>query len=166
MRQHAVPLPPNIEKILRGGFSPAQNGSKSELITHSSKRKPPPLAEAAFHGIVGDFVHMLMPHTESGLPAVLVQFLITAGLYIGRTGYYLAEGDRHYTNLFAAIVGDTSKGRKGTSWGQIRRLLRLTDEEFANTCVTSGISTGEGLIWAVRNEIREQHAVKEKGRVI
>ncbi len=128
-------------------------------------RKPAALADAALHGIVGDVVRMLMPHTESGQAAVLIQFLTTAGLYIGRTGYYLAEGDRHYANLFAAIVGETSKGRKGTSWGQIRRLFLLTDDQFSHTCITNGISSGEGLIWAVRDEIREQHAIKEKGRV-
>jgi hypothetical protein len=79
---------------------------------------------------------------------------------------YLAEGDRHYTNLFAAIVGSTSKGRKGTSWGQIKRPLHMTDEQFALNCITSGLSSGEGLIWAVRDEIREQQPIRERGRVV
>ena len=123
------------------------------------------MAEAALHGIAGEFVRLIMPHTESGLPAVLLQFLVTAGSYLGRTGYYLAEGDRHHTNLFTVIVGGTSKGRKGTSWGQIRRLFRMVDEQFTAVCITSGISSGEGIIWAVRDEIQETHAIKEKGRV-
>jgi hypothetical protein len=128
-------------------------------------RKPAALADAALHGITGDVVRMLMPHTESGQAAVSIQFLLAAGLYIGRTGYYLAEGDRHYTNLFAAIVGDTSKGRKGTSWGQIRRQFQLTDAQFCGSCITSGLSSGEGLIWAVRDGMRESHPIREKGRI-
>ncbi|MGI9074288.1 MAG: DUF3987 domain-containing protein [Bryobacteraceae bacterium] len=146
---------------------PAQVTQAPPLTTQPSsvRVKPAAIAEAALHGITGDLVRLLMPHTESGLPSILVQFLAAVGLYIGRTGYYQAEGDRHHTNLFTVIVGNTSKGRKGTSWGQIRRLFRLVDEDFT-THITSGISTGEGIIWAARDEIREQHAVKEKGRVV
>ncbi len=107
-----------------------------------------------------------MPQTESGIAALLIQFLIAAGLFVGRTGYYQTEGDRHYSNLFAVIVGDTSKGRKGTSWGQIRRLFTIADPGFTKANMTSGISSGEGIIWAVRDEIREQNPVKEKGRVV
>ena len=168
MRSQTAPLARNIEQVLVNGSacqSPNARIHGSPCKQVRIRQRPAPIASAALHGIVGDVIKLLMPHTESGLPAVLVQFLVASGLFIGRTGYYLAEGDRHYTNLFAAIVGTTSKGRKGTSWSQVRRILRLTDENFERTCVTSGISSGEGLIWAVRDEIREQHAIKEKGRV-
>ena len=83
---------------------------------------------------------------------------------VGRNAYFRAEADRHYLNLFVAQVGATSKGRKGTSWGIIEGLLGQFDSDWRPR-ITSGLSSGEGLIWAVRDPIDEQQAIKEKGRV-
>src|SRR4029453_2896452 len=33
-------------------------------------------------------------------------------------------------------------------------------------CLTSGLSSGEGLIWAVRDPIEKQQPIKEGGRVV
>jgi hypothetical protein len=79
---------------------------------------------------------------------------VAFGSLIGRKPHYRAESDRHFTNLFAVIVGQTAKGRKGTSWGQVRAVLHNVDEAWAGGRVSSGLSSGEGLIWAVRNEIK------------
>jgi len=159
MSSAKMPLLGLTRDILTNGLNSV--GRKPESAAKRSRQPPAPIDEVALHGIVGDFVRLLMPHTESGLPAVLLQFLVASGLYIGRTGYYQVEGDRHYPNLFVAIVGSTSKGRKGTSWGQILRLFRRVDEQFVSKCITSGLSSGEGLIWAVRDEIWEP--VKKSG---
>jgi hypothetical protein len=67
--------------------------------------------------------------------------------------------------MFVSLVGTTSKGRKGTSWEHIRRIFEALDHEW--TCkVPSGLSSGEGLIWAVRNPIIKKQPVREKGRVV
>ncbi len=159
-------ISPRIEGILRAGTGSANaRRLNSDGCAPAVSAKPKEIATAALHGITGDLLRLLMPHTEAGLPAVLVQFLVAAGIFFGRTVHYLAEADHHYTNLFATIVGSTSKGRKGTSWGRIRELCKIADEQFAGNCITSGLSSGEGLIWAVRDEIREQIPIKEKGRV-
>lgn len=65
----------------------------------------------------------------------------------------------------AYSAGRTSKARKGTSWGQIRQTLAGVESAWADSRVMSGLSSGEGLIWAVRDEIRERSPVREKGRV-
>ena len=49
-----------------------------------------------------------------------------------------------------AIVGDTAKARKGTSWGHVRRLMSVADVEWTANRIFSGLSSGEGLIWQVR----------------
>jgi hypothetical protein len=56
-------------------------------------------------------------------------------------------------NLFTAIVGESGKGRKGTSWGHIRRLISQADSGWKESCVKSGLTSGEGLIWAVRDPL-------------
>jgi hypothetical protein len=96
----------------------------------------------------------------------LIQLLVGFGNLVGRGPYTAVEADRHGVNLFAALVGVSSKGRKGTSWGQIRRVLEGVDPEWARKRVQSGLSSGEGLIWSVRDQIEKQQAVKERGRVV
>jgi hypothetical protein len=49
-------------------------------------------------------------------------------------------------------VGESSKARKGTSWSPIKRLFALVDHEWAGERVTSGLSSGEGLIAEVRDD--------------
>jgi hypothetical protein len=59
--------------------------------------------------------------------------------------------DAHYLNVFAALVGQTSKGRKGTSWGCVRDLMCAADGAWADERIVNGLSSGEGLIHAVRD---------------
>ena len=74
--------------------------------------------------------------------------------------------DVHFLNLFAGVVGETGKARKGVSRGQAQRIFSVVDLEWVTRCTTSGLSSGEGLIWAVRDPIEAQQAVKDKGRVV
>ena len=112
---------------------------------------PEPLSEDAFHGIAGDVVRAIEPHTEADTAALLVQFLAAFGSMVGRGPHYQVEGDQHHANLFAVLVGRSAKARKGTSWGRIRELFGLIDDPWTRSCVHSGLSSGEGLIWAVRD---------------
>jgi len=125
---------------------------------------PAALDDAAFHGLAGDLVRTIDPHTEADPVAILVQFLVAFGNAVGRGPHFLAEADRHGPNLFAVCVGETAKGRKGTSWGQARRIVEMADESWPEHIV-SGLSSGEGIIWQVRDPIEKQEAIKEKGRV-
>jgi uncharacterized protein DUF3987/bifunctional DNA primase/polymerase-like protein len=126
----------------------------------------PELPESALYGLAGEIVRTIDPHTEADRAAVLVQTLAAFGNCIGRTAHFKAEADRHYLNLFAVLVGSTSKGRKGTSWGQVRRLFERVDEQWVANCVGAGLSSGEGLIWSVRDPVEKKEPVKEKGRVV
>src|SRR5262249_32186342 len=110
----------------------------------------PPRAEA-FYGPLGEFVRRLEPHTEADPMAVLVQPIVGFGNVIGRTVHFQVEADKHYTNLNAATMGNSSKARKGTSWGHVRRLLRDVDSSWPRHI--TGLSTGEGLIYCVRDPV-------------
>jgi hypothetical protein len=127
---------------------------------------PEPPDEAAYHGLAGDVVRVITPHSEADKVALLVQMLVAFGNAIGRTAHFRAEGDTHYLNEFAVLMGKTSKGRKGSSWGHIRRLMEGVLEDWVRDRIQGGASSGEGLIWAVRDPIMARHQVKEKGRVV
>lgn len=126
----------------------------------------PELDRKALHGLAGEIVHTISPHTEAHPAALLVQILVAFGNAIGRTAYFTVESTKHYLTLFAVLVGLSSKGRKGTSWDHVLRLFQAVDETWARDCVQSGLSSGEGLIWAVRDPVEKQEPIREKGRIV
>jgi|HubBroStandDraft_1064217.scaffolds.fasta_scaffold19408_2 hypothetical protein len=121
---------------------------------------PDPLAAEAFHGLAGEIVGAIAPETEADPPALLVQFLAAFGNVIGNGPHFIADGARHGCKLFLGIVGATSKGRKGTAWARARQAFELAAREWARDRVMSGLSSGEGLIWQIRDPIYK----KEKNR--
>lgn len=125
----------------------------------------PILSERAYYGLAGEIIRTIEPHTEADNAALLIQLLTGFGSLIGKTAYFRAEADYHYTKLFGVLVGASSKGRKGTSWGQIRRLLLKVDETFVNV-IQDGLSSGEGLIYHVRDPQSKKIPIKEKGRIV
>jgi len=72
---------------------------------------------------------------------------------IGRGPYFLAGADRHETNEFVVLLGASSKGRKGSSWSANSHVLGFADPAWRDQCIQTGLSSAEGLIWAVRDEI-------------
>ncbi len=131
----------------------------------TSNSWPKPLGPRALIGLAGDVVRMIDPTTESDQAAILYQFMAMFGNVIGRTGHWTVEDTRHYCNLFVAVVGDTAKGRKGTSYDRVRGLFHGVDEEWDQR-IQSGLSSGEGLIWFVRDPIIEPVPKKENGRIV
>lgn len=126
---------------------------------------PQPLEEVAYQGIAGLVVELISPHTEADKAALLIQFLVAFGNIIARTAKFNVSGCDHYLNMFLCLVGKTASGRKGTSWEPIENLFKSIDQTWANR-IMSGLSSGEGLIWAVRDPVEKTEPIKEKGRVV
>ena len=159
--RHEIPVEDDVLETLRA-YAPApvalmETMSEIPRLSRISNLSevfwPAELKAEAFHGLAGEWVRMVEPHTEADPAALLVQLLVAFGSLIGRGPHYRVEADRHFTNLFAVIVGRTAKGRKGTSWGQVKAIAGNVDEAWLKSRVLSGLSSGEGLIWAVRDEI-------------
>jgi hypothetical protein len=118
---------------------------------------PPALRDTALYGLAGKFVKVVAPHTEADPVAVLVQLLLAFGNACGRGPGFRAESKDHGTNEYVAIVGRTGRGgRKGSSWAQVQRGMRLVDHDWEANCIRSGIASGEGLIHAVRDPVIER----------
>ena len=125
----------------------------------------PVLEQAALHGPVGQLVRTLEPHTEADPAGLLLTALGVLGNCIGRAASFAVEGDTHHVNLFAVLVGDSSRGRKGTSLGRILSLFDAIDPGWKDQRLATGLSSGEGLIWAVHDPIEVVEPIREKGAI-
>lgn len=122
--------------------------------------------DAAFRGPLGLMCAAIGPHSEADPAAILSQSLLAFGNIIGRGPHFVAESSKHSLNMFVVLVGVTSKGRKGSALAQVRSRYEYIDPEWANHRILSGLSSGEGLIWAVRDRIEKLEPVKSEGIVV
>ena len=135
--------------------------SRSETGPTSAEWPSAP-APAAWHGPAGAFVAAIDPHTEADPVALLIQFLVAFGSIVGRHAYFAVEASRHYPNEFAVLVGPSAKGRKGSAWDHVERLFATLEPSWAQGAVVSGLASGEGLIWAVRDPDDDGSGAQDK----
>jgi phage/plasmid primase-like uncharacterized protein len=137
---------------------PAQENRPGAILAGSQGKRarspewPEHLAEEAYYGLAGEIVRAIEPHTESDPAAILIQTLAAFGALVGRGPHVPVEGDQHHGNLFALITGRSSKARKGTSLGRVRSLFAPIEGWPKNV---EGLSSGEGLKFAVRDPVRK-----------
>ena len=142
--------------------------TEAELDTFERQQDgwPEPPDRVAYHGVIGDMVRTIEPASEADPMAILIQGLLAFGSCVGHGPFKRVEATDHHLNLFAVLVGDTSKGRKGTALGQVMNVFRRVDESWATNCIQSGLSSGEGLIAAVHDPIEKHEPIRENGRVV
>ncbi len=106
---------------------------------------PDAMDGAALHGIAGEFVRMIQPNTEADPAAILTQFLVCFGAYVGREGagpHYRVERDKHHANLYAIIVATI---RDGWDSGDFRTLTKTDPATATNAhvCIIGHITADE-----------------------
>jgi hypothetical protein len=126
---------------------------------------PAPPASAVYHELLGEIVNRIAPHTEADPVAILTQLLVAFGAAAGRGAWFTVEATPHHANEFMLLVGDSSKARKGSSWDHVRRLLNTVDASIAQRTLT-GLSSGEGLIWAVRDPSGQDPGISDQRLLI
>jgi hypothetical protein len=125
---------------------------------------PAPPNVEAFHGLAGKVVRAIEPHSEADSAALLVLTLAAFGSACGHGPGWEVGGTFHATNLFVLVIGRTSDGRKGTGWDAIKPVFARADPEWTGERVQSGLSSGEGLIHAVRDPQIKQVSEKKRGK--
>jgi hypothetical protein len=122
----------------------------------------PELAEEALYGLPREVVKAVEPHTEADPVAVLVSLLASFGNALGQGTYFKVGPTFHYPKLFVALVGETSKARKGTSWDPVRELLYEVDPAWVEERVVSGLSSGE-IKYPAREVLNPEQPAKYLG---
>ena len=125
----------------------------------------PVLDPAAMHGLAGDVVKVLEPHTEADPVALLVSTLSEVGVMLNRAPHLILDGSYHPLLFWPVLVGQTSKSRKGTAGKRVYAVLSLSDHAWTRGECRGTLSSGEGLAYAVRDAQYREEPVKEKGRL-
>jgi hypothetical protein len=151
--------PDAFRELLAGAVEPRQPDNCGKFVltappgltTPPSPDWPEPPDEMAYHGLAGEIIRAIEPHTEADPAALLVQLLAMFGNAAGRGPHCFIEAARHGLNEFAVIVGDSANGRKGTSFNHVRKLFEQPAPEWTAERIMGGLSSGEGLIFNVRD---------------
>lgn len=140
---------------------PSTAGGRSKRPTLAAG---PPVDSDMFHGLAGEATQALDPHTEADRKANLITLLLSIGNAAGRSPFIRVGNKKHHANIFAVIVGRTSKARKGTSWADVATLMQFADPDWLDNCVAGGLVSGEGLIHHVRDaRFDEKHSKDSTG---
>jgi hypothetical protein len=123
---------------------------------------PAALDKAAYYGLPGEIVRTIEPETEADPVALLVQLLVAFGSIIGRAAHATVGSVWHRANEYCVIVGETSAARKGTSWSEVSRFVSQADSTWH---YLGGLSSGEGLIYAIRDPLVSKEPIKTSGTV-
>lgn len=159
-RQLANAMP----RIHLNGTSTAASSPTATIVPPDPKAHwPAPLEDAAFHGPLGTVVRGIEPHSEADVAALLAHALAIAGAYVGPRVHARAGDMPHPPRFFGAIVGDTSKGRKGTSAAPFR--ASMTDADYP-VRIASGLSSAEGLVHQVRDCVEKWNAKKQAYEIV
>lgn len=110
----------------------------------------PELHDDALQGLAGQIVTGVEPYTEAHPAAILVQLLAEFGIRIGRTPHMFIANGEHPARINPLIIGKTSDGAKGTGY-EVSRAVYDARVWSRPLTITSGLSSGEGLIEAVRD---------------
>lgn len=142
------------------------NSIAESVLKYEPKQTLEPfIKEECFHGIAGLLANESAPLVGVSREAVLFQFLIFVGNMCAHNFYFNLGGSKLYLNDYLLIVGETSKAKKGTSLKTVKYFIEKINEEYFNTCIRTGVNSGEGLVNAVRDRVITSEKNK-KGEII
>lgn len=124
---------------------------------------PAPPSDEVYHGLVGEIVRVLDPHTEADPVGVLVSLLAGFGNAIGSRPHLALDGKRHPLLFWPVLVGPTGTGRKGTALANAGRIFQRALPLWWGGREGS-LSTGEGVIQRVRDPIKTPQPIKVRGQ--
>lgn len=128
----------------------------------------PVLSGPAARGLVGEIAAAATENSEADPVAVLASALTWGGAVFGRSIRFSLGDSAHHPRLFCALVGASSRARKGTSLDPVRRIFYAAEAELHKQSTLpfpSGLhlkishgplSSGEGLIDAIRDKRNEE----------
>lgn len=150
--------------IARAGYGeqPTISATSVNKVTTRKSSAPIDADKAAYHGPIGDLAEAYRGQTEAHPIAILVMGLCGAGNCIGRNPFFRVGRTKHYTIENAMVVGSSSYGRKGTAQDCADDVFRDVDPEWVEYNRLTSLSSGEGLVDAVRDAKGDDPGIVDK----
>lgn len=123
--------------------------------------KTPSFESEKFYGLAGEFVNTVLPHTEASGVGLYLQFLITFGTMIGKRACINIGATKHHTGEFLLLIGQSARGRKGSSMDIVKYILKNRDPDFFKKNVKSNIVSGEGIVEIIKDQTVEAKIAKK-----
>ena len=154
-----------LEKVNELKCTPPLEGSEVASISkglmkyRSSNEETikPKLSEKALAGPIGSIIKKLEGKTEAHPAALLAQLLCAYGNALGVNPHFKVGPSEHRCGIYMCVVGSTAKARKGLSWGIVKHLMSGIDEDWTQENIQSGLSSSEGLIFKLSNQIENSN---------
>jgi hypothetical protein len=115
----------------------------------------------ARYGFLGRVLDRLEPATEVRIGITALLLLVVLGNEFGHRAWVILEakigeyGHKQYPTFFAALVGRSGKGRKGTALALILSLVQAALGHLWDKHRVMSVASGEGIIHAVRDKRTE-----------
>jgi hypothetical protein len=138
-----------VKELIAQGYGVPLEEQKQSHVSGVTEREWPTLDPSALYGLAGEVVATIRPHTEADDVALLASFLPAFGAAVNAGPHAIADGADHPARLSVVLVGRTSRGRKGSAWANVRRVMAEADPAFTSERILGGLASGEGLIAAV-----------------
>lgn len=169
------PTPSNLAPVAYSPARPVTNPAAARTAppraveedddeTLAAKLAPLEPDPEVYCGFPGLFARRTGPWTEAAPVAVIGTLLSAVGACVGSRTHLLIGNTRHPLIVWPLILGRTASGRKGTALGLVRSVLSLAAPSFDTNNLTSGLSSGEGLIHAVRDAEMDPIEAERSGK--
>jgi hypothetical protein len=128
-------------------------GAKKAKEAKEAPPDVPVVTPEIYAGILGDITHAAEPSTEADPVGILGSLLVMTGVAVGRNPHVQVGNDRHPLLIWTLLLGRTGSGRKGgaTQTGALYARKAFGEDDY-RAWVTSGLSSGEGLIERIRDD--------------
>jgi hypothetical protein len=131
-------------------------GNNGRLIRGIEPLPFAPLDDAAYHGPAGDYARLIEPFTEADPASLIIQLLVIFGNIIGHKPRRFIDGVPHYTNLYHVKIGESSRSRKGSSFGRVYYfILSELEAVLRGWKSRGGLISGEGILFHVRDSVEK-----------
>ncbi len=153
----------NVSSIEREAAAAAALDKKAaarlQLAEKHTPLAPPRMHEDGFPPLIRAITEAACSSSEAHPVAVAANVLIFFCAMIGRAVFQRIGDASIHCRVFLLIVGKSGKARKGTAETTVREVFRRADEIIRKRLGTSdrlryhggGLSTGEGVAWAIRD---------------
>ena len=111
----------------------------------------PDFNTASIHGPVLQFVDLIRPHTEAGAAALAAEYITGLASIIGNKVYVKQGPQEHPPRINVFIIGESSKGRKGTAHGVVEYFMRQAAPDFFPLHKIETLVSGAAFIKAATN---------------